>query len=274
MADHDPRLTLIRNGVASAALEGIIPAERYVETTAWHCMVPAAAIRKTVESDSEQLDQLVFGEVFDVLETDGAFAFGQARRDGYVGYVYRAALAAGVVEPTHWVRALRTYAFTKPDIKSAPVGLYTLNSLVKIKQVEGRFGRAEGTGWLTLDHLSPVGETLADPVAVAESFREAPYQWGGRESAGLDCSGLVQQALYAAGLASLRDTDMQASGGQAVTQGELRRGDLVFWKGHVAVMVDETRMLHANAFHMAVREEPLGEAVARIGAPTAYRRPA
>jgi hypothetical protein len=273
MADYDPRLTLIRNGVASAALEGVVPAARYVETTAWHCMSPTAAIRKTVESDSEQLDQLIFGEVFDVLEVEGAFAFGQARRDGYVGYVYRAALASGVVEPTHWVSALRTYAFSKPDIKSQTVGLFTLNSLMKIKQVEGRFGRAEGTGWIVLDHLTPVGVYADEATAVAEAFREAPYQWGGRESAGLDCSGLVQQALYAAGKGALRDTDLQAGEGAVVAASELVRGDLVFWKGHVAMMTDGATILHANARDMAARSEPLAVAVERIGEPTAYRRP-
>jgi cell wall-associated NlpC family hydrolase len=112
-----------------------------------------------------------------------------------------------------------------------------------------------------------------DPAAVALSFLGAPYQWGGRESLGLDCSGLVQQALYACGQACPRDSDMQAALGQAVERGALRRGDLVFWKGHVGMMLDGERLLHANAFHMQVQVEPLAQAIARIGEPTAYRRP-
>jgi cell wall-associated NlpC family hydrolase len=277
MAD-DGRTLLIRDGVAAGWLQGLVEAESYVETTAWHCVVPAAAIRKAPESDAEQQDQIIFGEAFDVLALDGAFAFGQARRDGYVGYVYRAALMPGVVEPTHWVSALRTYAFSKPDLKSAPVGLYTLNSLVRVKAKEGHYVRAQGTGWLIRDHLTPIGVTADDGVALAEAFRHAPYQWGGRESAGLDCSGLVQQALYAEGKAGPRDTDMQAGlVGTEISADALRRGDLVFWRGHVAVMLDERLILHANAHHMATEIEPLAVALARIkgaggGEPVGYRR--
>ncbi|MDB5438681.1 MAG: hydrolase Nlp/P60 [Caulobacteraceae bacterium] len=278
MAD-DSRTLLMRDGVAAGWLEGLIEADSYVDTTPWRCVTPAAAIRKTPESDAQQQDQITFGEAFDVLALDGAFAFGQARRDGYVGYVYRAALMPGLVEPTHWISALRTYAFSKPDLKSAPVGLYTLNSLVRVKAEEGHYVRAQGTGWLIRDHLTPIGVVAEDGVALAEAFRHAPYQWGGRESAGLDCSGLVQQALYAEGKAGPRDTDQQASLiGIAVAPEALRRGDLVFWRGHVAMMLDANRILHANAHHMATEIELLAQAVARIGAagggePVAYRRP-
>jgi cell wall-associated NlpC family hydrolase len=276
---EDSRTLPIRDGVAAASLQGVVAAEAYVETTAWHCVVPAAAIRKEPVADAEQQDQMIFGEAFDVLALDGAFAFGQARRDGYVGYVYRAALAAGVVEPTHWVSALRTYAFSKPDLKSAPVGLYTLNSLVRVKEEDGAYVRAQGTGWFIRDHLSPIGQTASDAVEVAETFRHAPYLWGGRESAGLDCSGLVQQAMYALGQAGPRDTDMQAREiGHPVTPDDLQRGDLVFWRGHVAILLDHDTILHANAHHMATEIEPLAVAVARIkaagtGDPVAYRRP-
>jgi cell wall-associated NlpC family hydrolase len=275
----DPRTLLMRDGVAAGWLQGLVEADSYVETTSWHCVVPAAAIRKTPASDSEQQDQIIFGEAFDVLMLDGAFAFGQARRDGYVGYVYRAALMPGVVEPTHWVSALRTYAFSKPDLKSAPVGLYTVNSLVRVKAEDGPYVRAQGTGWLIRDHLTPIGLVADDGVALAEAFRHAPYQWGGRESAGLDCSGLVQQTLYAEGKAGPRDTDMQADEvGTPAPADALQRGDLVFWRGHVAVMLDASRILHANAHHMATEIEPLAVAVARIraaggGEPVGYRRP-
>jgi cell wall-associated NlpC family hydrolase len=275
----DARTLLMRDGVAAGWLEGLVEADAYVETTPWHCVAPAAAIRKTPGSEAEQQDQIIFGEAFDVLALDGAFAFGQARRDGYVGYVYRAALLPGVVEPTHWVSALRTYAFSKPDLKSAPVGLYTLNSLVRVKAEEGHYVRAQGTGWLIRDHLTPIGVVADDGVAIAEAFRHAPYQWGGRESAGLDCSGLVQQALYAEGKAGPRDTDMQAElVGAPVSADALQRGDLVFWRGHVAVMLDGGAILHANAHNMATEIEPLAQAIARIsaaggGEPVAYRRP-
>ena len=276
---EDSRRLLIRHGVAAAWLQGIMAADRYVQTAPWHCVVPAAAVRQGPQAESEQQDQIIYGELFDVLEMDGAFALGQARRDGYVGYVYRAALHPGVIEPTHWVSALRTYAFTKPDLKSAPVGLYTLNSLLRVKEECGGYARAQGTGWFVRDHLTPIGQSAADGVQVAAWFQHAPYQWGGRESLGLDCSGLVQQAMYALGRAGPRDTDMQAVEiGRPVRFEDLQRGDLVFWRGHVAIMLDEGYILHANAHHMATDIEPLATAAARISAmglgdPTAYRRP-
>ena len=274
----DPRLTLVRDGVACTALEGIVRAERYVAPIAMRCARPAAPIRKVPDAGAGTEDQLIFGEAFDVLLTEGEFSFGQARRDSYVGFVETAALVAGAGEPTHWVSALRTYAFRRPDLKSAPRGLYTQNSFVTVTGRDGRFVEAEGAGWMVQEHLLPIGVYLDDPADLAKAYLAAPYQWGGRESAGLDCSGLVQQALYAAGRAGPRDTDMQgARVGRPVGRAELRRGDLVFWPGHVAMMIDETRILHANAHHMAVAREPVSEAIARIQAAgsgvTSVRRP-
>jgi hypothetical protein len=275
---NDPRLTLMRHGVACTALEGIVRATRYAAPTAMRCARPAAPIRRAADAGAGTEDQLIVGEAFDVLLTEDGFSFGQARRDGYVGFVETAALTPGAGEPTHWVSALRTYAFTRPDLKSAPRGLYTQNSFVAAGAREGRFVEAEGAGWMVEAHLTPIGVYLDDPVELAKAYLAAPYQWGGRESAGLDCSGLVQQALYAAGRRGPRDTDMQAARvGRPVDRSELRRGDLVFWPGHVAMMIDETRILHANAHHMAVKIEPLDEAITRIeaagvGAPTGYRR--
>lgn len=278
MAEDNRRL-LMRHGLAAAWLQGVVAADQYVETTPWRCVTPAAAIRATPQAEAEQQDQIIFGEAFDVLAMEGDFALGQARRDGYVGYVDRAALGAGVVEPSHWVSALRTYAFSKPDLKSPPAGLYTLNSLLHVDAEDGAYAHAQDAGWFVRDHLTPIEQTADDAVTVATWFQHAPYQWGGRESAGLDCSGLVQQAMYALGRPGPRDTDMQASEiGHAVALEDLQRGDLVFWRGHVAIMLDQTRILHANAHHMATEIEALATAMARIeaaglGAPLAYRRP-
>jgi len=146
-----------------------------------------------------------------------------------------------------------------------------------VAEANGRFLRAEGSGWFAADHLSPVGVFAEDMAAIAEQFLGAPYLWGGRESLGLDCSGLVQQALFACGRACPRDSDQQALLGTATRADALRRGDLVFWRGHVGMMLDAARLLHANAHHMAVAVEDLAAAMARIeagggGRPTAYRR--
>lgn len=273
----DTRVTLARPDLADQRLEGLAPAERYAPSQAMVCAVPAAAIRAAAAPDAEQWDQLLFGEVFRVLEEKDGFAWGQAPRDGYVGYVALSDLAPQGHPPTHAVRAIRTYAFSKPDIKSRPEGLYSLNSLVTVEAREGRFAKGAGTGWFIEEHLTPIGRGERDYVAVAERFVGAPYQWGGRESLGVDCSGLVQQALYACVRACPRDTDMQRGFFPEIAEAERRRGDLVFWKGHVAILLDEGTILHANAHHMATAVEPLAEAIARIeatptGAPLGYRR--
>ena len=279
---HDARLTLARPDLASSALEGVVRAAAYRTPTAMQCSAPVAAIRKAADASAEQLDQLLFGETFEVLDEAGGFAFGQAGRDGYVGYVDMEALSAPVVVPTHRVSALRSYAFSEASLKTPPLALLSMNALVTVEAVEGRYARLARSGWITTDHLKPIGAAFEiDPATVAERFLGAPYLWGGRESLGLDCSGLVQQALYACGLACPRDSDQQQALGAPLDIGadlkSLARNDLVFWRGHVGIMLDETRLLHANGHHMATAVEPLSEAVARIEAagsakPTAFRR--
>lgn len=277
MSPLDGRLTLARHDLAAAGLEGVVRAARYTQTEAVSGLAPAAAIRRAPDPDAEQVDQLLFGETFDVLEQADGWVWGQARRDGYVGYVEAGHLRPLAPAPTHWVSALRAYAFAQPSIKSRPVGLYSMNALVAVEAREGRFVRAAGSGWFVERQLSAIGQVEPDLATVAEQFVGAPYQWGGRESLGLDCSGLVQQALLACGRSGPRDADMQAAIGAPIPREALRRGDLVFWRGHVGMMQDATRLIHANAHHMAVFVEPLVMAIERIaktdtGAPTAFRR--
>jgi cell wall-associated NlpC family hydrolase len=271
----DPRLTLARDGIAARSLDGIVPAARYVETIVRQTTVPSASLRRAPSLAAEQLDQLLYGELFELLDEADGWAFGQAMRDGYVGYVEAAALGGPPTAPTHTVRALRTYAFSAPNIKAPPAGLYSMNALIAAEGREGRFVKTAG-GWFVEEHLVSIGQAEADYVAVAERFVGTPYNWGGRESLGLDCSGLVQQALYASGRACPRDSDQQAAMGEPVET--LRRGDLVFWRGHVAIMLSETDIIHANSWHMAVAVEPLAVAIARTrrlggGEPTGFRRP-
>lgn len=276
--NFDRRTTLIRDGVAARVLEGVVPASAYVDPAAMQVSAPAAPLRRHPDDDAEQESRLLFGERFDVLLEKDGYAFGQAARDGYVGWVPAEALSGPPLAPTHRVKVLRTYAFSKADIKTTPVGLYSLNALVTVEETDGRFARAARTGWFMAEHLAPIGAGFeTDAAGVALRFLGAPYLWGGRESLGLDCSGLVQQALNACGVACPRDTDMQAKIGQAVDRADLARGDLVFWKGHVGMMIDAEQMVHANGHHMATVVEPLSGAIARIeaagyGPPTAYRR--
>lgn len=274
---HDPRITPWRDGIAARSLEGVLEAEVYLDPKAMSCVAAATAIRSAPDANSEQMDQLLFGERFEVLEEEGAFVFGQAARDGYVGFVEAAALGPAGPLPTHRVAALRTYAFAEASIKSRAIGPYSINSLVAVEEVRGTLAKVAGAGWVTAAHLEPIGLFEDDWAAVAERFVGAPYLWGGRESLGLDCSGLVQQALFACGRACPRDTDQQQALGAPIEADAFGRGDLVFWKGHVALGLGDGRIVHANGHHMATVAEPLAEAIARIdaagsGQPTAYRR--
>jgi cell wall-associated NlpC family hydrolase len=274
---YDARITPIRDGVAGQSLEGLIRAEVYLEPKVLTCVAAAAGIHRAPDAASEQMDQLLFGEIFEVIEEEGKFLWGQARRDGYVGFVEAGALARVEAEPTHQIAALRTYAFAGPSIKTRASGPYSLGSLVVVEGEEGKLSKVAGAGWMSTAHLAPVGEFETDMAAVAERYLGAPYLWGGRESLGLDCSGLVQQALFACGRACPRDTDQQEALGLAIDRADFGRGDLVFWKGHVAIGLDAERIVHANGHHMMVAIEPLETAISRIdaagvGQPTSYRR--
>ncbi|HWD67382.1 MAG TPA: NlpC/P60 family protein [Caulobacteraceae bacterium] len=274
----DPRITLAYNGAADSRLQGILAADRFAAVSPRQLVSPVTAIHSTPDAGAEQLDQILFGERFDVLETKGRFAFGQAARDGYVGWVDGSQLSETIATPTHWVCAPSTLAFAEASIKTASRGPIPLNALVTIDKETETLARDPRLGWIPRPHLLPIGAQLADPAAAALVFLGAPYLWGGRGGGGIDCSGLVQQALLACGQTCPRDSDQQEAIGEPAPEAALVRGDLVFWNGHVAMMIDAKRMVHANAFHMAVAVEPLAKACGRIseragGDPIAFRRP-
>ena len=266
----DKRITPYKDGVTDQAHEGLIRARSYVVGEVLSCYDAKAPILAQPEHGSEQWDQLLLGERFKVIERKHDFYWGQALRDGYVGYVPVSAFRNDWYLPTHYVSTLRTYVFVAPNVKASILTAISLNALVSVTRFENGFAYINDMGWVFASHLSTF-ETFADDfVGVAESYINAPYQWGGRESIGLDCSGLLQQALYASGYGCPRDSDMQAKLGigldiHADLDG-LTRGDLVFWKGHVAIMVDERNIIHANAHHMATVVENTREAIARIEA--------
>jgi hypothetical protein len=171
------------------------------------------------------------------------------------------------IQPTHRVAALRTHAYPGPSVKRPHVHAISLGAALCVERIEGDFSIAVDGLHYFARHLAPIGEVEPEFVAVAERFLETPYLWGGRTSEGIDCSGLTQTALTAAGVAAPRDSDMLAGLGAPVPVDDaLRRGDLIFWKGHVGIMRDPTTLLHANGWHMKVVSEPLREAQTRIAA--------
>lgn len=282
MKRFDRRLTPARPDLAAASLKGEVEAERFVNGDAMRVGVGVAPLRSRPDAGAMLDTELVFGEAVTVFEVKDGFAWLQSARDRYVGYAPAHALVAAGAAPTHRVASLATYLYPGPNIKLPPVAMVPMNARITATDAAGEFVATDAGAYVWAGHLAPVDAHEADFVAVAERHLGAPYLWGGRTSLGLDCSGLVQTALEAAGLAAPRDSDMQQSEtGDAFALkpdlSNLRRGDLLFWKGHVGVMADPKTLLHANGHHMAVAREPVAEAIARIadksfGQITAARR--
>ncbi|MGY2811158.1 C40 family peptidase [Bradyrhizobium sp. USDA 4506] len=266
---HDPRLTPARDDLAAKYLEGKVQALRFVEGEVLEVGDAIAPLRQAPASDAEQMTQALRGERVTVYDRNGeGWAWGQLADDGYVGWIPEAALAKPGAAPTHKVTALRTLAFPGPSIKLPPVEALAMGTKLAIVREDGAFAVTR-EGWhLPRQHLAPLDTMAGDFVAIAEQFVGSPYLWGGKSSLGIDCSGLVQIALTAAGTGCPRDSDMQQEGlGRELTVAEskqLQRGDLMFWKGHVAIVRDATTIVHANAHHMATVVENTQAAIARI----------
>jgi cell wall-associated NlpC family hydrolase len=286
----EPRLNAWRPDLADVRLKGKVDAARFAEGSPRQIVAFAAPLKREPRSDAPLDTEVLRGETFTVFEDrDDGWSWGQLETDSYVGYVPSAALSADAAPVTHTIAALRTFVYPGPDMKLPMLGALSLSARVAIDgEAETRGTRytrlAGGEGWVVASHAVALGAAplVADYVSTAERFLNSAYLWGGRTSLGLDCSSLVQLSLATAGVGAPRDTDLQerllgtaVSGG---LDGDLRRGDLIYWKGHVAILLDADRMIHASGHHMAVVVEPLAAALDRIattaGRPTAIKRPA
>ncbi|MGO9024161.1 MAG: NlpC/P60 family protein [Beijerinckiaceae bacterium] len=269
MTAYDRRLTPARPDLAAAELEGHVNASRYVAGRAMHVTVEVADLHNAPSHEAGIDTQALFGEDVLLYEDHEGWGWVQLSGDSYVGYVSMNALADGKTEPSHIVCVNRTFVYPGPNMK-LPIGfVLPLGARVTVVGGEPPFFRLIEGGFVFSAHLKPRAWRAEDFVAVAEGLIGAPYLWGGKTSQGLDCSGLVQIALAQAGIDAPRDTDLQeATLGRPVDIGgdlsRLRRGDLVFWKGHVGIMRDSETLLHANAHLMLVVSEPLREARERI----------
>ena len=268
----DKRVTPARPDLAAAHLKGVVQAERYVDGHMAGIEVGRASLRSAPTEGAAQDSELLFGEQVTVYEDKDGWAWVQAKNDLYVGYM-RADSLGDTMAGRLRVSALMAPVFSAADLKTPVRDMLPMNAVVPVLGQDGDYVNI-GKGFVHQRHLAPEAEK--DFVSIAERFVGVPYVWGGKTAAGLDCSGLIQTALQAVGKAAPRDTDMMEKAlgetialsdvgrGDLPPAPQLRRGDIIFWKGHMGVMLDATRLLHANAFHMAVAIEPLSDAVARI----------
>ena len=263
-AGFDRRIVAARPDLAAAHLKGEVAAARFAQGRAAQVARGVVGLFAAPAADAPLLTQLLFGERFTIYEESEGWVWGQAVLDDYVGYAPAAAFVPPI-SPSHRVIALATPLLVAPDVKKGARDMLPMNAKLSLSGEGERFARlADGT-YVFAGHVAPIGVHAPDWVSVAERFTGVPYLWGGKTAAGLDCSGLIQTALEAGGIPSLRDTDMMetALGAAIGLDSELKRGDLIFWKGHVGAMLDRERLIHANGFSMEVSVEPLALVRAR-----------
>jgi cell wall-associated NlpC family hydrolase len=267
----DPRLTPARPEVAAKYLEGKVKAARFVEGETFEVTDAIAPMHRAPAPDAELMTQALKGERVTVYDRNGeGWVWGQLGSDGYVGWLPESTLAKPSAKPTHKVTALWTFAFPGPSIKLPPAVSLPMGAALVIIRDDGPFALTSDGRYVPRQHLGPLDARALDFVGVAERFVGTPYLWGGKSAFGIDCSGLVQISLTSAGTGCPRDSDMQCDGlGRALSVAEskhLSRGDLIFWKGHVAIVRDAETIVHANAHHMATVIENTRDAIARIKA--------
>lgn len=260
----DRRVNAVRGDLADFSLAGVLFAPHYAKAEPMHCLGAATFMRETGAADAVASSQLLPGETFHLLDVTGGWAWGFCDHDGYVGYVERAALGVGPIVATHHVTARSAPVFSAPDIKSPVAGYLPASSRIA-GTIDGDFILTEA-GAVHVRHVLPIGAFEEDWVAAAERQNGQPYVWGGRGAGGIDCSGLVQLALGQAGVKVPRDSDLQREsiGDALEDDAPLQRGDVIFFPGHVGIMVDASNMLHANAYWMTTLIEPLDDVIARL----------
>lgn len=266
----DPRRNAYRDDMASIALKDHVKAQRYVQGELRQVVAASAPLRHLPRFDAPLMTEALIGELVTVYDKQEGWGWAQLHRDGYVGYVPLDTLSVMIEEPTHWMLARASFVYPTADMKRPPIMRLSFGAEVTVVGREGRFFELSRGGYVFAGHLQILSEKPKDFVRLAERFIGTPYLWGGRTSTGIDCSGLVQVSLQATGVPCPRDSDMQeAEAGEKLEAPELeaiKRGDLIFWKGHVAVVHSPEWLLHASGHQMEVVIEPVSRAVERIAA--------
>lgn len=260
----DRRLTPANGRVAATHLKGQVDAKIYTDGD--RASIGQVVVDLCATPNGKRDRQLLLGSAVTVYERRDGWAFISSKRDGYVGYVRESALTDSTT-PTHRIATPATHAYASESFKSQDLLHLPFGAEVTVLDERRKFFETTH-GFIPKKHLRPLGQVFQDPTTVAQLFFGTPYLWGGNSTCGIDCSGLVQAGYHACGHACPGDSDMQRDGLGAMLADDapLQRSDLIFWQGHVAIMVDADTMIHANAHHMAVVYEGLAKATMRIKA--------
>ncbi|MBN8646568.1 MAG: C40 family peptidase [Caulobacterales bacterium] len=261
----DKAINPYRDDIAAIKLKGIIEAPYFVEPQKKQINTPSAFLKSEPNIESPSLNEALLGDIFEVYEIKNGFAWGQLERDNYVGYIKASALDDNIFNPSHKIKTIRTYGFKEASIKSRIISTLSLGARISPKgEAKNGFYDCGELGFIFAKHICPIKEYFDNPAQIAQLYLGAPYTWGGNSSIGVDCSGLAQNSFRACGINLPRDARMQEDLGESIEikadLSGLKRNDLIFWQGHVAIMVDETNIIHANAYHLMTVIEPLQEA--------------
>ncbi|WP_317992765.1 C40 family peptidase [Bartonella gliris] len=283
MVSKDPKLYAFRDDLADKHLETEITAQRFVQGEKKRVNTAVAGLFKENNKKSERQTECLLGEELLILEEGETMSRSQSLKDGYIGYIDTTVLCTSTIKQTHIVSVPRTFQYLQADLRGPMEYALSMGSKVSVVgETEVRdtmYSILESGSAIITSHLSPIEHMYEDYVTVAETFIHTPYLWGGVSGFGIDCSGLVQLSMMMTGKMVLRDTSMQQKTiGRPLTESDkLQRGDLIFWEGHVAIMVDHDNIIHANGYSMDVMIEPLEEAITRIAKkhkyPVEKRRP-
>jgi cell wall-associated NlpC family hydrolase len=262
--DNDPRITPTRGDVAADWLDGYLKAERFVKPIPHTIGCDFVSLYKEPDDNKPIQTQLLYGESFDVLDEKNGWLWGQNLTDGYVGYIKNDRVTKGKHHPTHQVVNIGSWGFERKDLKSKPLQYYSFGALVEVVDMEERFAELSDGSFVMVSHLRAIDAPDTEPVSHAFRFLGVPYLWGGRSAVGLDCSSLIQLCMAQCNIAIPRDADLQyRSIGKEIAanlgEAQLMPGDLVFWPGHVAMLIDRSNIIHANTRSMAVSIDELAE---------------